>query len=97
MKINMVRIPCINLEEAEKFYTERVGLNKVFGSASDGFIGCQLENIQVLLEIEENGEFECGSFLGFSLEVEDIDEYYEASKQKGMNFTAPPKNSFGVV
>lgn len=87
----MMRIPCKNLKEAGRFYSEKVGLTKSFGSAENGFIGYDLDNVQVLLELEEIGEFECGRFLGFSLETENIDKYYKESKRKGIVFTGPPE------
>lgn len=43
------------------------------------------------LELEETGEFECGRFLGFSLEVENLDRFYEASIGKGIVFTGTPE------
>ncbi|AXN30722.1 hypothetical protein CKF94_06270 [Vibrio coralliilyticus] len=113
MKINTMRIPCRCLIESEKFYTEKLGLNKVFGSPEEGFIGYQLENVQVLLEGEESGEFEAGRFLGFSLEVKNIRSFYETLTARDVEFTGPPekqlwgglmthivdcnKNSFSIV
>ena len=66
MRMNMMRIPCLNLKESDIFYTEKLGLNKIFGSEDDEFIGYQLDNIQLLLELEEKEEFESGRFIGFS-------------------------------
>ncbi len=94
MRMNMMRIPCIDLKESERFYSEKLGLAKIFGSNADGFIGYQLDNIQLLLEVEVKGEFECGKFLGFSLEVEDIQTFYEASQKQGIEFTGPPEKQF---
>lgn len=94
MKINTMRIPCRCLIESEKFYTEKLGLNKVFGSPAEGFIGYQLDNVQVLLEVEEKGEFEAGRFLGFSLEVKDISAFCETLTGKQVEFTGPPEKQF---
>lgn len=94
MKMSMMRIPCVSLNESEAFYTEKLGLKKIFGSITEGFIGYQLDNIQLLLELEEKGEFECGKFLGFSLEVEEIYSYYEFLKERGVEFTGPPEKQF---
>ncbi|MFC3153466.1 VOC family protein [Litoribrevibacter euphylliae] len=90
MKLSMIRIPCKNLKDAEFFYSNKLGMNKVFGSESEGFIGYQLDNVQVLLEPEEIGEFECGKYLGFSLEVSDINNFYGSAKENGVIFTGVP-------
>ena len=91
MRMNMMRIPCANLEQASNFYSEKIGLERVFGSEEEGFIGYQLENIQLLLELEEENEFESGRFLGFSLEVKDIELFYNESLELGLKFTHPPE------
>lgn len=98
MKLSMMRIPCKNLRDAELFYSSKLGMRKVFGSESEGFIGYQLDNTQVLLELEEIGEFECGKYLGFSLEVSDINDFYRVAKENGITFTgAPVKQDWGGI
>ena len=92
MKISMIRIPCKNLKEAESFYSEKLGMQKAFGAESEGFIGYQLQNARLLLEPEEIGEFECGRYLGFSLEVDDINSFYDSSKKNGVTFTGTPED-----
>ena len=52
----MMRIPSKDLEASEDFYTEQLKLNKIFGSEAEGFIGYQLDNIQLMLEPEDKGE-----------------------------------------
>lgn len=94
MKINSLRIPCLDLKLSEQFYSKLLGFKKVFGSVSDGFVGYQLDNVQILLELEEKGEFECGRFLGFSIEVEDISTFYSTLYSKGVQFTGPPEPQF---
>lgn len=94
MKVNMLRVPCISVAESEQFYSEVLGLTKSFGCVADGFIGFQLDNVQLLLEREEKGEFESGRFLGFSLEVEDISALYNRLSAKGITFTGVPKPQF---
>lgn len=91
MKLNTLRIPCLSLASSEDFYTQTLGLKKLFGSREEGFIGIALENAQLLLEPEEPGEFESGRYLGFSLEVSDLDAFYEDMIKKGVRFTHKPK------
>ena len=91
MRMNTMRIPCKDLRESENYYTNILGLNKIFGSTEEGFVGYQLDNINILIELQEQGEFECGNFLGFSLEVDDIDWFYNKSLGKGIKFTGPPE------
>ena len=94
MRMGMMRIPCKDLAESEIYYTHKLGLTKKFGSPEDGYVGFSLENIDVLIELEERGEFECGRFLGFSLVVDDIDTVYKNYMEKGITFTGPPQRQF---
>lgn len=94
MKVNSLRIPCHDLIASEVFYTNQLGLNKVFGSAEEGVIAYQLENVQLLLELEEKGEFECGRYLGFSVEVEDIQTFYDHLLSNNVVLTGPPEDQF---
>ncbi|USD43211.1 VOC family protein [Vibrio sp. SCSIO 43135] len=94
MKLNTLRIPCADLNESEVFYTEKLGLTKVFGSVADGFIGYQLENVQVIIEPEESGEFESGRYLGFSIEVENLADFYARLSECGVEFTGEPEPQF---
>ena len=96
MKLNTIRIPCKNLKESEVFYTEQLGLTQFFGSDQDGFIGYQLDNVQIIIEPEEKGEFESGRYLGFSIEVENLNQFYTRLNGSGVKFTcAPEQQSWG--
>ncbi|WP_040307400.1 VOC family protein [Agarivorans albus] len=96
MKVSTLRIPCRCLIESEKFYTEKLGLTKVFGTVSEGYIVFQIDNAQLLLELEEKGEFESARFLGFSIEVSNILQLYNTLTERGVLFTGPPeKQSWG--
>ena len=92
MRINVIRIPCRNLSESMEFYEQALGLKKVYGSAEEGFIGFQLENAELLLEVQEPVEFECGRYLGFSVEVEDIYTFFRESSDRGVDFITPPQH-----
>ena len=94
MRMNMMRIPCKDLSESENFYSNILGLEKIFGSIDDNYIGYQLDNVNLLIEPQEKGEFECGHFLGFSLEVDNIQSFYETHLLKGITFTGPPEKQF---
>lgn len=48
------------MKESEEFYSNSLGMAKVFGSGSDDFIAYPIENAQILLEPEEKREFEWG-------------------------------------
>ena len=91
MRINTIRIPCLDLAEATVFYETAIGLQGKFGSTEKGYVGFQLENAQLLLEPQERGEFECGRYLGFSIEVEDIFLFYAECQKRGVSFTAAPQ------
>ena len=91
MKIGTIRVPCLNLQAAENFYSNQLGLKKIFGAALDGFVGYELENAQLILEVEEKGEFECGRFLGFSVEVDDIEQFYKTKLEAKVKFTGEPE------
>jgi predicted enzyme related to lactoylglutathione lyase len=91
MRLSAIRIPCSDLGESAQFYEHSIGLKKAFGSIDEGFVGFQLENAQVLIEQQEHGEFECGRYLGFSVEVEDIFGFHTLCKKRGVTFTGPPE------
>ena len=90
MKLNAVRIPCRNLQEADAYYENAIGWQKAFGEPSEGYIGYRLGDSIALLEPEEPGEFECGRYLGFSVSVADIAQYYQDALTRGVEFTGPP-------
>jgi len=94
MRFNTMRIPCVHIGEAENFYSGLLGSNKAFGSEADGYVGFDIENVTILLEPVEADEFESGRYLGFSLEVEDIEAFYERMQQQGVSFTGPPERQF---
>ena len=91
MRLNTLRIPCVRLNESEGFYMGLFDSEKSFGSSTDGYVGFNLENVTILLEPSQEGEFESGRYLGFSLEVEDIESFYSNMKQRGVRFTGPPE------
>ena len=98
MRLNTIRIPCLLLDEAERYYNVLLDLEKTFGSVQERYIGFRLENVTVLLEPVEEGEFEAGRYLGFSLETEDIESFYDTMKNQGVKFTgSPEKQVWGGV
>ena len=98
MRLNTLRIPCLDLDKAEKNYVCILDSEKAFGSDQDGYIGFNIENVTILLEPIEAGEFESGRYLGFSLEVDDIRDYFSEKTESGIEFTGPPeKQAWGGV
>jgi len=91
VRIHTIRIPCVDMTHSEKFYSRLVGSGRTFGDSDQGYIGFVLENVTVLLEPVEVGEFEAGRYLGFSLEVPSIMEFYEGLKDE-VQFSGPPEN-----
>ncbi|MBD3648194.1 MAG: VOC family protein [Pseudomonadales bacterium] len=67
-----------------------LGQQKAFGGLDPGYIGFRLENVTLLLEAVEPGEFEGGRYLGFSLEVDDIEGFY-SKLSSDIPFTGPPR------
>ncbi len=90
MRLHTIRVPCNDPVEAAKFYTSLLGQDSSFGDAEAGFIGFVLENVTLLLEHSEPGEYESGGYRGFSLEVEDIHSFYELHQER-VKFTGPPE------
>lgn len=91
MRINTIRIPCLDLTESAAFYETSIGLERTFGGTEEGYVGFQLENAQLLLEPQERVEFECGRYLGFSVEVEDIFLFHGECQRRGVSFTTAPE------
>jgi len=91
VKLNAVRIPCTSLAEAETYYSQALGWPKLFGSSEEGFVGFDLQGSTAILEPEEPGEFESGRYLGFSVAVNDLNQFYLDAKARGVEFTGPPE------
>ena len=90
MKVNTLRIPVLELTQSAEHYQLILQQAPAFGSADLGYIGFELENVTLLLESAEPGEFEAGRYLGFSLEVEDIHYFYQGAIDRGVEFTGAP-------
>ncbi|KZN65037.1 VOC family protein [Pseudoalteromonas luteoviolacea] len=91
MKLNAIRIPCTNLGESVEFYQHQLGLKWAFGDVADAVIGFKLGEIDLILEPEEKGEFAASRYLGFSVEVTNIDVFYQQKKALGVCFTGMPE------
>jgi predicted enzyme related to lactoylglutathione lyase len=97
MRINAIRIPSLDMNRSELFYSRLFDCDKAFGDTNQGFLGFVLENVNVLLEPAETGEFEAGGYLGFSLEVPDIMAFYENLRDE-VAFSHPPeKQTWGGI
>jgi catechol 2,3-dioxygenase-like lactoylglutathione lyase family enzyme len=90
MRLHTVRIPCADLDQSAAFYAKLLEQDASFGSSPLGYIGFRLENFTLLLEHVEPGEFECGRYLGFSLEVADLAGFH-ARLARDIAFTGPPE------
>ncbi len=80
MRVNAIRIPCFDIDRSAAFYTKLLGRKKAFGSVAEGYVGFALDNVTLLIEPEEATEFEVGRYLGFSLEVPNVAEFYRSLK-----------------
>ncbi len=90
LRLHTVRIPCTDLRASSRFYATLFGVERSFGSVSQGYIGFVLDNVSVLLEPNEPGEFEAGRYLGLSFEVRDIEAFHERLKGE-VQFISPPQ------
>ena len=90
MKVNTLRIPALDLEQAADYYQLITQQRPAFGSAGDGYIGFELGEAIVLMEPAEPGEFETGRYLGFSVAVSNIATFYAEAQARGLVFTGPP-------
>ena len=98
MRLNTTRIPCNDLKASTDYYASLFEMHQSFGTIEQGYVGFTLENVNILLELEEPGEFESGRYLGFSLEVEDIQDFYNRGQEKGITFTGQPdKQAWGGI
>jgi len=91
LRVLALRIPCRDLAVSERFYSRLLGRPRAFGSLELGYVGFELENVSVLLEPTEAGEFEVGRYLGFSLEVDDIQAFYLRLKDE-VAFSGQPES-----
>ena len=91
MKLDTLRIPVTSLASAVTTYSTVFDMTPTFGSVDEGFVGYRLSNVTVLLELAEKGEFEAGRYLGFSLEVDNLQPTFELLSEKGITFVHPPQ------
>jgi predicted enzyme related to lactoylglutathione lyase len=61
-----------------------------FGGSEVGYVGFELDNVNILLEPAEPGEFEAGGYLGFSIAVKEIAVFYEVNRTAGVKFKHKP-------
>jgi catechol 2,3-dioxygenase-like lactoylglutathione lyase family enzyme len=94
MRLNTVRIPCRNWNDAERFYALLLNSQPSFGSPADGYLGFVIDNVNILLEPEESAGFQCGRYLGFSLEVPAIAAFHANMQAQGVKFLGPPERQF---
>lgn len=78
------------MDASEAFYSKLLETQKTFGGGSQGYVGFVIENVTLLLEPVEAVEFEAGRYLGFSLEVSDINAFYERLR-RDVRFAGPPE------
>ena len=98
MRLAAIRIPCNDLAESGLFYEQQIGLEKSFGSSKEGYIGFNLDGVTLLLEPAEQGEYESGKYLGFSIEVDNVFDFYNTLSARGVEFThAPEAQTWGAM
>ena len=96
MRLSAIRIPSTDLQAAEIFYAEALGLEKISGAPAMGYVQFRTGGIDLILEPEEAGDFEAGRFLGLSFRVDDIETAIGELQASGVGITGiPEKQSWG--
>lgn len=95
MKLYVVRIFVRDWLGACEFYESTLGLSKGFSDEPLGWaefdVGGPKLGVQWVAADDVEGQALVGRFLGVTLNVDNIQETYEQLRDKGVEFTAPPK------
>ena len=91
-RIAAIRVFVFDLGASRKFYEETLGL----ADRSDGedYSTFSVGDVRLIIEpVEPTSEYALlvGRFTGFSFEVADVHETYEALKRRGVSFLDPPE------
>jgi len=94
-KIYAVRIFVRDWERAVRFYTETLGMQTTFADAALGWAELDTGEAHLAIERWPEGESDdeeelVGRYVGVSLAVPDVQERYEALRERGVEFLAPP-------
>lgn len=90
MRVNMIRIPCRDLQASQAFYGEGLGLKRLYGSVAEEHFAFNLVNTTLYLQPESQPAFQAGRDLGLSLQVMDIQRFFKEKSQLGFRFLMRP-------
>lgn len=86
-KVGQIAVPVKNLDQAVKFYKEKLGLPHLFSSNGLAFFDCN--GLRLLLSVPEKEEFAQSSSIIY-FQVENIHAAYEELLHKEVSFIDEP-------
>lgn len=87
-QIRQIAVNVHDLERAEAFYRDKLGMKHLFTVPKMSFFDC--DGIRLMLGIAEKEEFDHPSSVLY-FQVEDIQEAYQAMVERGVKFEGPPQ------
>ncbi|GGF18529.1 hypothetical protein GCM10010954_16630 [Halobacillus andaensis] len=86
-KIGQIGVPVQNVERALHFYQHQLGLQLLFHTETMAFLECN--DVRILLTLPEKEKFSLHSSVIY-FQSDDIEQTYEALKEKGVSFIDEP-------
>ncbi len=99
-EVSFLRVGVSDLDAAQHFYETILGMQMIVERGDDGYLmfglGCTTLIVETAAAIE--GEYppklNTSRYLGVSLKIRNIHQFYEKTKNLGANFTQPPEKQF---
>jgi len=99
-EVNYIRVGVSDLHVAQEFYEDILGMQMIVDRIEDGYLLFDLGCTTLIVETADAivGDFppklSRGRYLGISLKVREIHEFYETTASQGVKFTHPPEKQF---
>jgi catechol 2,3-dioxygenase-like lactoylglutathione lyase family enzyme len=99
-EVSYLRVGVSDLDTAQQFYEGILGMQMVVARDEDGYLlfglGCTTLIVETAtaIEGEKQPKLSIGRYLGISLKIRNIHQFYETAQNQGAKFTHPPEKQF---
>jgi catechol 2,3-dioxygenase-like lactoylglutathione lyase family enzyme len=94
-RVTYLRVATFDLEKAEEFYGNIMGLSTISRNMEEGYILFSIAGMTLIVEQAQEGDLlQPNKYLGISLKVRNINQTYNEFLARGVKFTHPPEKQF---
>ena len=95
-QLNYVRVGSTDLQRSKEFYGEVLGLPIITENIKRGYLLFEMSGVTLIVErsTPEDPELPPNRYLGISIKVRNINEFYKALTAQGVVFSQPPEKQF---